>query len=74
MSPLRAPLSPESIAAEIVSLKVNQAQQAGRIRYLEKLADTYLETPWWKRLWFMIDGWPGHGLAARRQWRPWHRR
>ena len=33
-----------------------------------------LETPWWKRAWFTLDGWPHHQLnAPRRQWRPWHR-
>lgn len=33
-----------------------------------------LETVWWKRIWFWLDGWPHHRLnAERRSWRPWHR-
>ena len=33
-----------------------------------------LQTPWWRRLWFRIDGWPGQRdlNAERRAWRPWH--
>lgn len=33
-----------------------------------------LQTSWWKRLWFRIDGWPGQKNlnADKRSWRPWH--
>jgi len=33
-----------------------------------------LQTRWWKRLWFRIDGWPGQNdlNAKKRSWRPWH--
>ena len=32
-----------------------------------------LQTRWWKRLWFRIDGWPGQNdLNGKRVWRPWH--
>lgn len=65
---------PDHDDPDIVSLWVNVTQHAARIRYLEKLAETHLETPWWKRILFAIDGWPLHGLAERRQYRPWHRR
>ena len=33
-----------------------------------------LATPWWKRLWFVIDGWPWYDLNGRQKHRPWHRR
>jgi hypothetical protein len=34
-----------------------------------------LQTPFWKRVWFWIDGWPWHDLNAPIQkHRPWHRR
>ncbi len=68
-------LDPDSVEAEIASLTVNDQQQADRIRYLEKCLDT-LQSPWWKRVWFRIDGWPGQRdlNAPRRAWRPWHRR
>lgn len=33
-----------------------------------------LQTPLWKRIWFVIDGWPWYDLNARtRKSRPWHR-
>jgi hypothetical protein len=34
-----------------------------------------LETPLWKRMWFLVDGWPGQkNLHAKSpQWRPWRR-
>lgn len=59
--------------AEIAALWTNSIQHAGRIRRLEKLADTHLETGWQKRLLFCLDGWPLHGLAVKPQWRPWRR-
>jgi hypothetical protein len=32
-----------------------------------------LQTPWWKRAWFWLDGWPLYDLnAPHRRWRPWH--
>lgn len=33
-----------------------------------------LQTPWWKRVWFWIDGWPWHDLNGVQTRRPWHRR
>ena len=32
-----------------------------------------LQTPWWKRLWFAIDGWPWHDLNGTQRRRLWHR-
>lgn len=32
-----------------------------------------LQTPWWKRFWFAIDGWPWHDLNSQQKHRPWHR-
>lgn len=66
-------MTPESQQAEIESLKTNAALIESRVCRLEKLADTYLETPWWKRMLFVADGWPGHGLASRPKRRPWRR-
>jgi len=59
--------------AEIESLKVRVLELERRLRHQEKLADTYLETVWWRRWWFMLDGWPGYRIATRRAWRPWHK-
>lgn len=63
-----------SVDAVLASHWVNLVQLAARVRDLEKRLDT-LQSPWWKRLWFRIDGWPGiRDLnAPRRAWRPWHR-
>lgn len=39
----------------------------------EQRFDT-LQTPWWKRVWFAINGWPWYDLnAAQPKRRPWHR-
>ena len=32
-----------------------------------------LQTPWWKRAWFWIDGWPWYDLNGVQKRRPWHR-
>lgn len=45
-----------------------------QVRDHDQRFDT-LQTVWWKRAWFRIDGWPGiRDLnAPRRRWRPWHK-
>jgi hypothetical protein len=53
----------------------------GRVKELErevvfirKQLDT-LGSPWWKRLWYRIDGWPPwYVVATKRAWRPWHKK
>ncbi len=52
---------------------------AGRIEALEKLTidhaqrfDT-LQTPFWKRWWFWLQGWPWYDLNGERTRRWWHR-
>jgi len=32
-----------------------------------------LQTPWWKRLWFWLQGWPWYDLNGQQAHRPWHR-
>lgn len=59
--------------SEITSLKVNKDITQNLVMDHEQRFDT-LQTRWWKRLWFYIDGWPGRLdlNADKRQWRPWH--
>lgn len=66
-------MNEDSQDAEIESLKkrVNQLEQQNV--ELHEMIDT-LWTPWWKKLWFLIDGWPLYRLADHPSWRPWHRR
>lgn len=51
-----------------------------RIEQLEQLVRDHaqrwetLQTPWWKRLWFVVDGWPWYDLNGVQRHRPWHRR
>jgi len=33
-----------------------------------------LQTPWWKRAWFWLNGWPWYDLNGKRSRRPWSRR
>jgi len=61
----------QSLWAEIASLKANLRPLGERVRLLEDQMDTFVLTPWWKRLWFAVDGWPLYRLAGRAQWRPW---
>jgi hypothetical protein len=60
-----------NLEAEIESLKVNNKQLQNRMHFLEEVIDT-IWTPWWKKAWFVIDGWPLYRIAEKRQWRPWH--
>lgn len=32
-----------------------------------------LQTPWWKRVWFWVQGWPWYDLNGTRRRRPWSR-
>ena len=56
----------ESIGVRLAALEGAVSDHAQRF-------DT-LQTPWWKRLLFAIDGWPWYDLNGRQAWRPWHRR
>lgn len=46
---------------------------AAQVMDHEQRFDT-LQTPFWKRVWFWIDGWPWYNLNGRQRRRPWHRR
>lgn len=59
--------------------KLIHASATARIEELERVVidlvqrfDT-LQTPWWKRVWFWIDGWPWYDLNGVQRRRPWHR-
>lgn len=59
--------------AEITVLKEQVKQLRLAASDYEQRFDT-LQTPFWKRWWFWLDGWPWHDLnAEKRRWRPWHR-
>lgn len=62
-----------------MSDEVRLASHERRIRHLEHVVsdleqrfDT-LQTPWWKRVWYAIDGWPWYDLNGEQKHRPWHR-
>ncbi len=61
-----------SLKARLDSLEFNMEQTQNRVRYLEKLADT-IDSPWWKIILFVVDGWPLRRLVDKPQWRPWRR-
>jgi hypothetical protein len=67
------PVDEASMEQELASLRVNVEQLQQMVRDHEQRFDT-LQTRWWKRLWFRIDGWAGQNdlNAERRVWRPWH--
>jgi hypothetical protein len=39
----------------------------------EQELDTFVRTPAWKRWLFIIDGWSGHAVVDRPNWRPWRK-
>ena len=61
--------------AEVVMASLYARQDAA-----EKLLSDHdqrfdtLQTSWWKRLWFAIDGWPWYDLNGIQRTRPWHRK
>ena len=57
---------------DIDSLWVNYRQLEARVRLLEDLVDVNA-SPLWKRVLFVIDGWPLNRVVDRPQWRPWRR-
>lgn len=61
--------------AEVVirSLYARQTELQRQVRDHAKRFDT-LQTPWWKRVWFAIDGWPWYNLNGTQKHRPWHRK
>ena len=42
-----------------------------RLHDLEEEFDTFVRTPWWRRLMFALLGWPWYRLVDHPQWRPW---
>ena len=61
--------------AELIfaSLIARQDQLSVRVRHLEKQIDTH-GSPWWKRVWFRLNGWPPWYLVAEKPApRFWHR-
>lgn len=64
--------SVEEAEIHILSLWINYKQLADRTRNLEELADVW-NSPWWKLVIFMIDGWPLRRVVKKPQWRPWRR-
>lgn len=55
------------------SLKTQCESLRNDYRHHEKLFDTFILTPLWKRIIFLIDGWSGHEIVKQPQWRPWRR-
>jgi len=64
----------EEAEQHIASLTVRMEELERIARDHEARFDT-LQTSWWRRAWFRIDGWPGirNLNADRRSRRPWHR-
>jgi len=66
-------LSIEEAALHIRSLTVRAEALEKLVRDHAQRFDT-LQTPWWKRVWFKIDGWPWYDLNGAQKRRFWHRR
>lgn len=73
MGPERPLYASEETLLMIETLTRDMKVLAGRVSDHEQRFDT-LQTPFWKRIWFWIDGWPWHDLNGTQQRRVWHRR
>ena len=62
--------TPAADSIEELTRKVAELER--RVRDHAQRFDT-LQTPWWKRVWFSIDGWPWYDLNGTQRRRPWHR-
>jgi hypothetical protein len=60
-----APSSPEDLTVRVAALEM-------LVRDHEQRFDT-LQTPWWKRARFWLQGWPWYDLNGTRSRRPWRR-
>lgn len=59
------------LAHETLERKIGEVERLARDH--AQRFDT-LQTPWWKRILFLIDGWPWYDLNGTQRHRPWHRR
>lgn len=63
----------------LAEAEVHVASLTARVFELERVLSDHaqrfdtLQTPWWKRVWFWINGWPWHDLNGTQRRRPWHR-
>lgn len=62
----------EEAATVIRSVYARQDELERLVRDHAQRFDT-LQTPWWKRLWFKVNGWPWYDLNGMQAPRPWHR-
>jgi len=60
------------LEAKVESLRVNEKQLWDLVRDHAKRFDT-LQTPFWKRWRFWLQGWPWYDLNGKQRRRPWHR-
>lgn len=63
-------MTPEDVETEIVSLKARIVGLEVDIRRANARIDV-IWTPFWKRIWFLVDGWPWYSLADHPAPRPW---
>lgn len=70
--PLRV-RSIEEAEVHIASLTVRISALEDLVRDHAQRFDT-LQTPWWKRVVFKINGWPWYDLNGTQRRRPWHRK
>ena len=68
----RATYASEETLLLIESITTRLTQLEQRTMDHEQRFDT-LQTPWPKRVWFWLQGWPWYDLNGERKHRPWHR-
>ena len=63
----------EEAQAHVDSLNLRVWQLEQKVNRLDKEAETFWRTPFWKRIVFALDGWSWREIQTKPQWRPWHR-
>lgn len=67
-----------AVVRSLPEAEVHIASLTVRVLELERLGSDHaqrfdtLQTPWWKRIVFWIDGWPWYDLNGTQRRRPWH--
>lgn len=54
----------------IESLSIRLRSLEEQLRHVQKQLDT-LGSPWWKRVWFRLNGWPPWWVVGEKKPRPW---
>ena len=88
MTEKKAGTEPTGNVPALFLIQINSLEEAkvhiealvNRVIYLEQKVSDFeqrfdtLQTPWPKRIWYKINGWPWYDLNGKQTQRPWHKK